>query len=286
MPNDATIPPHQTPTKAYRNESFLLGREGRPLRILSEYLEPLKRLRDAGIEDTIVFFGSARIPPRDVAQEALDALAADASAEDRAAAERTLAMSEYYEAARELARRLAFWAEHLGGGNHRFAILTGGGPGIMEAANRGAHEAGAPSIGMNISLPFEQYPNPYISKGLAFEFHYFFMRKFWLVYMSKAAVIMPGGMGTLDEFFELLTLVQTEKIRRKLPIVLFGRSYWEPILNFQPMASSGTISPEDLALFHVTDSVDDACSWLQAQLKSWAVDNPGGGLDQWLDPIA
>ena len=148
----------------------------------------------------------------------------------------------------------------------------------MEAANRGAMEANGPSLGMNISLPFEQYPNQYITDGLAFEFHYFFMRKFWMVYLAKAAVVMPGGFGKLDEFMEVLTLVQTEKIRRKLPIVLFGSEYWNNIIEFEPMAEFGTINPEDMDLFYITDDVDDAHNWLQAQLKEWAVDHPGAGL--------
>ena len=205
----------------------------------------------------------------------------DSSPNEILHAERLLEMSIYYDAARELAHRLTKWAEELGQPDHRthrFSVVTGGGPGIMEAANRGAAEAGGNTIGMNISLPFEQYPNKYIAKELAFEFHYFFMRKFWLVYMAKAAVIMPGGFGTLDEFMEVLTLVQTEKIRRKLPIVLFGKDYWSKIAVFEPMVEYGTINKEDLHLFYTTDSVDDAYQWLKDQLSEWAIDHPGAGL--------
>lgn len=254
------------------------------LRIMAEYQEAEKRLRDSGIEDTIVFFGSARTLSRDDAQEQLTQLQKDKKtpAEDIARATRDVEMSSYYEAARELAGRLTKWAKDLALEQHdplqRFSVVTGGGPGIMEAANRGAEEAGGSTIGMNISLPFEQYPNEYISDGLAFEFHYFFIRKFWLVYLAKAAIIMPGGYGTLDEFMEILTLIQTEKIGRKFPIVLFGSKYWEKVIDFSHMAEFGTINPVDLDLFHVTDSVDDAFDWLTAELAAWAVDNPGGGF--------
>lgn len=276
--------PRHMPDKAYENSAFVNSRDGRVLRILAEYLEPQKRLREAGIEDTIVFFGSARIPSREDAERTLAEMKRQATAEATALAraERALEMSRYYEAARALARKLTEWAAELcdaaGDPGQRFSVVTGGGPGIMEAANRGAAEAGGSTIGMNISLPFEQYPNDYIADGLAFEFHYFFMRKFWLVYLAKAAVVMPGGFGTIDEFTEILTLVQTKKIRRKLPIVLFGMEYWEKIFAFEPMADLGTISAEDLALFHMTDDVDDAFGWLKEQLTQWAVDHPGAGL--------
>lgn len=276
--------PRHMPEKAYKDPEFVDSRDGRVMRIMAEYLAPQKRLREAGIEDTIVFFGSARTPARDDAEHALAALrdTPETPPAAIARAERAVKMSHYYEAARDLAYKLTVWAAELaraqGDPGHRFSVVTGGGPGIMEAANRGAAEAGGSTIGMNISLPFEQYPNEYISDGLAFEFHYFFMRKFWMVYLAKAAVVMPGGFGTLDEFMEILTLVQTEKIRRKLPIILFGEEYWKSIVEFEPMAEFGTIDLEDLKLFHITDSVDDAFSWLQSQLMTWAVDHPGAGL--------
>ena len=276
--------PRHKPEKAFKNMDFLNSRDARVVRIMAEYLEPEKRLRDAGIEDTVVFFGSARTLPEEEAEKQLAALKKDNSATQQQIeqAERNRAMSHYYEATRELAYKLTLWAEELVKDvdelGHRFSVVTGGGPGIMEAANRGAHEAGGSTIGMNISLPFEQYPNDYIAEGLAFEFHYFFMRKFWMVYLAKAAVVMPGGFGTLDEFMEVLTLVQTEKIRRKLPIVLFGSDYWSKILKLEPMAEYATIDLEDMDLFYVTDSVDEALQWLQSQLSEWAVDNPGAGL--------
>lgn len=276
--------PRHTPSKAYKNLDFVESRDARMLRIMAEYQEAEKRLRDSGIEDTIVFFGSARTLSLEDAQEQLAQLQQDKKtpAEDIARATRDVEMSRYYEAARELAGRLTKWAKDLAREQHdplqRFSVVTGGGPGIMEAANRGAEEAGGSTIGMNISLPFEQFPNEYISDGLAFEFHYFFIRKFWLVYLAKAAIIMPGGYGTLDEFMEILTLIQTEKIGRKFPIVLFGSKYWEKVIDFSHMAEFGTINPVDLDLFHVTDSVDEAFEWLTAELAAWAVDNPGGGF--------
>lgn len=275
--------PRHKPKKAFKSPEFVNSRDARVMRIMAEYLEPQKRLREAGVEDTIVFFGSARTLAREDAQKALAEARAE-GADDKAIhkAERALEMSQYYEDARQMAFDLTKWSEELSKGQgdpgHRFSVVTGGGPGIMEAANRGAAEAGGSTIGMNISLPFEQYPNEYITDDLAFEFHYFFMRKFWMVYLSKAAVVMPGGFGTLDEFMEILTLVQTEKIRRKLPIVLFGTDYWTQIAKLEPMADYGTIDLEDLDLFHLTDSVDDAVDWLKAQLMEWAVDHPGAGL--------
>lgn len=282
---------HKKPEKSFNNAEFINSRDGRIVRLMAEYLEPQKRLREAGIEDTIVFFGSARTLAREDAESRLASLRKKKGAmlEEITRAERDLEMSYYYESARKLAYRLTKWAEQLGNDQgdegHRFSILTGGGMGIMEAANRGALEAAGSSIGMNISLPFKQYPNEYITSGLDFEFHYFFMRKFWLVYMAKAAVVMPGGFGTLDEFMEVLTLVQTNKIRRKLPIVLFGADYWTKIVEFEPMLEFGTISPEDLNLFHVTDSVDNAFEWLKNQLSEWAVDHPGAGLTTKLEQM-
>jgi hypothetical protein len=276
--------PRHTPVKAYKNTAFVESRDARMLRIMAEYMETEKRLREFGIEDTIVFFGSARTLSYEDAQSQLADLkkSKKSSAKEIAKAERDVEMSHYYEAARDLAGRLTKWARELADEKHdsrqRFSIVTGGGPGIMEAANRGAEEAGGSTIGMNISLPFEQYPNEHISDGLAFEFHYFFVRKFWLVYLAKAAIIMPGGYGTLDEFMEILTLVQTEKINRKFPIVLFGSKFWEKVIDFSQMAEFGTINPDDLDLFYITDSVEEAFEWLKKELMEWAVDNPGGGF--------
>jgi len=242
--------------KAYKNAGFLGSPQARPLRILSEYLEPQRRFEEMSIKDTIVIFGSARIKSRETAQMQLERARAEKG--DVAKAERDLAMSKYYEDTRELAGRLTTWSKGLEGTDRRFVICSGGGPGIMEAANRGASEAKGENIGLGISLPFEQTDNPYITRRLAFEFHYFFMRKFWFSYMAKAFIVMPGGFGTLDELFELLTLVQTFKIKKKIAVVLYGKEYWSRVLQFEPMVEYGTISEKDLDLFFKTDSVDEA----------------------------
>jgi uncharacterized protein (TIGR00730 family) len=226
---------------AYKNEEFLDSADARPLRILSEYLEPLAHFRRERIRDTIVFFGSARIR------------------EDGP-------MSRYYQEARRLAYMLTRWSESLENSSRRFVVCTGGGPGIMEAANRGAVEAGGKSIGLNIGLPFEQLPNPYITPELCFEFHYFFMRKFWFAYLAKALVVFPGGFGTMDEMMELLTLVQTEKLAKKVVILLYSSAYWKEIVNFEALARYGMISPSDLELFEYADDPETAFRILQEGL--------------------
>jgi len=190
----------------------------------------------------------------------------------------SLEMSKYYEATRELARRLTLWSKELEGGERRFVVCSGGGPGIMEAANRGASEAKGENIGLNISLPFEQNDNPYITRRLSFEFHYFFMRKFWFTYLAKAMVVMPGGFGTLDELFETLTLVQTGRVKKKMAIVLFGQDYWSKVLNLEALVEFGTISPTDLDLFILTDSVDEAFEYVTRELEHYALDQPGPHL--------
>lgn len=258
--------------KAYENEEFLGSKDARPLRILSEYLEPESRFEELRVRDTIVFFGSARILSRDAATAQLEAAKKDGGDVQRA--EMKLLMSRYYEDTRELARRLTLWSKGLEGTDRRFVICSGGGPGIMEAANRGASEAKGENIGLNISLPFEQSDNPYITKRLAFEFHYFFMRKYWFTYLAKAMVVMPGGFGTLDEFMEVVTLVQTLKIKKRLPIVLFGTEYWDEVLHLEPMVKYGTISPEDVNLFFRTDSVDEAYAYLVNELETHALKKP------------
>src|ERR687887_2726967 len=227
---------------AYLNEEFLESNEARPIRILSEYLEPLRRFKHERIQDTVVFFGSARVDSRERAERALQMLRARGvqDADDQYAAElaksrRAVEWARYYEEARELARLLTAWSMSLESEHHRFVVTSGGGPGIMEAANRGAREAGGKTIGLNIKLPFEQGANRYITPGLHLEFHYFFMRKFWFAYLAKALVIFPGGFGTLDELFEILTLVQTEKLSKHIDIVLYGSDYWDEILRFEPL---------------------------------------------------
>jgi uncharacterized protein (TIGR00730 family) len=264
------------PKRAYRNPEFLESTSARSLRILSEYLEPEARFRRHKIDDTIIFFGSARILPRDVAEQRLEE--AKSKGEDLAVPQRNLEMSRYYEETRELAHRLTVWSKGLEDDDRRFVVCSGGGPGIMEAANRGASEAKGLNIGLNITLPMEQIDNPYISRELNFEFHYFFMRKFWFAYHAKAVVVMPGGFGTLDEFFELLTLVQTGKIRKKMPVVLFGSRYWSEVINLEALERYGTINAEDLELFFRTDSVDEAFEFITEQLTSFALDIPGPRL--------
>src|SRR5215475_10390837 len=259
--------------KAYLDHTFLKSEDARPLRILAEYLEPQRRFKQQNIQDTVVFFGSARIHSREAAQHALEALmrthAVGSSREVEeivARGRRAVEWSRYYEEARELAYMLTEWSLGLDTTHHRFVVTSGGGPGIMEAANRGAAEAGGKTIGLNISLPHEQGPNPYITDDLHFEFHYFFMRKFWFAYLAKALVIFPGGFGTLDEMFEILTLMQTQKLAKQIQIILYGSEYWDPIINLEPLADWGAIDDKDLHLLTRADSPDTAFDLLRAHL--------------------
>ena len=267
---------YEKPQKAYSNDPYMNSPAARPLRILSEYMEPLERFDHYKVDDTIVIFGSARIKSRDEAEKILEE--AKAGGGDIEKAKLALEMSRYYEAARDLSRRLTEWSKGLGAGERRFVVCTGGGPGIMEAGNRGASEAKGINVGLSISLPFEEGYNPFITRELAFQFHYFFMRKFWFAYLAKAVVAMPGGFGTLDELFELLTLVQTRKIRKHMPIVLFGRDYWDEIINFDALVRYGSIDAKDLDLFIRTDSVDEAFQYLTESLSAYALDIPGATL--------
>jgi uncharacterized protein (TIGR00730 family) len=264
------------PLKAYHNERFLSSRDARPLRILAEYLEPLSRFDHQKVNDTIVFMGSARTPSREAAEAAVQE--AERTGHGGDAARTGVAMSQYYEAARELAHRLTAWSKGLGDESRRFVVCTGGGPGIMEAANRGASEARGTNVGLTISLPVEQFDNPYITRGLGVHFHYFFMRKFWFLYLAKAVLVFPGGFGTLDELFEVLTMVQTGKIRKRLPIVLFGTDYWDEVIDLDAMVRHGTIDADDLKLFHRTDSVDDAFEFVTRELVEYNLDAPGARL--------
>jgi uncharacterized protein (TIGR00730 family) len=266
---------HRQP-KAYHDQRFLESRDARALRILAEYLEPLARFQRHGVLDTIVFMGSARLKSREVAEKAVTE--AEKSGEGLAAARMALELSSYYEAARDLAHRLTRWSKNLDRDERRFVICTGGGPGIMEAANRGASEAKGLNVGLTISIPNDEFDNPYVSRELHFHFHYFFMRKFWFVYLAKAVVLFPGGFGTLDELFEILTLVQTRKMRKRMPIVLFGAKFWDEIVNFDALVRYGTISPEDLSLFHRTDSVDEAYDLITSGLVENALSSPGAQL--------
>jgi uncharacterized protein (TIGR00730 family) len=258
---------------AYLDPLFLDSEEARPIRIMAEYLEPLGRFKRENIQDTVVFFGSARIHSRDHAQQALERLQRrfgerpDADAETHLRrGRRAVEWSRYYEEARQLAHLLTEWTTTLASPHHRFVVTSGGGPGIMEAANRGAHEAGGKSVGLNIKLPFEQGPNRYISAGLHFEFHYFFMRKFWFAYLAKALVIFPGGFGTLDEMFEILTLMQTEKLAKQIQIILYGTEYWDPILNLEPMVEWGAIADKDVHLLRRADTPAEAFDLLKQHL--------------------
>lgn len=238
---------------AYLNQSFLESPDARALRILAEYLEPLAHFREQKIQDTIVFFGSARLK------------------EDGP-------LGRYYQEARDLARLLTEWTNCLDLGAHRFVICSGGGPGIMEAANRGAQDAGGKTIGLNIGLPFEQTSNPYVSPDLAFEFHYFFMRKFWFAYLAKALVVFPGGFGTIDELSEILTLAQTRKLQSNIAVVLYGSSYWKEVLNFDALVRHGMISESDLQLFQYADDPSAALSILRNHLTLNYLDGHPGAL--------
>jgi uncharacterized protein (TIGR00730 family) len=230
------------PQLAYENIDFVESDDARPLRIVAEYLEPLGRFRRAGIHDTIVFFGSARLTPDGP-------------------------LGRYYAEARELARLITLWSKSLTSHTHRYVICSGGGGGIMEAANRGASDAGGKTIGLNISLPHEQHPNPYITRELSFEFHYFFMRKLWFAHVARALVAFPGGFGTLDELTEFLTLAQTGKLAQRMPVILYGSDYWNEVLNFKALVRHGMISPEDLELFQFADDPTAALHLLQARLE-------------------
>ena len=260
---------------AYHDRAFLDSQDARPVRILAEYLEPARRFRQHDIQDTVVFFGSARVHSRKEAEKALAALQRKRGrkAADHAMllkrSRKAIEWSRYYEEARELAGMLTTWSLSLEEPRRRFVVASGGGPGIMEAANRGAFEAGGKSIGLNIRLPFEQGPNRYITKGLHFEFHYFFMRKFWFAYLAKALVIFPGGFGTLDEMFEILTLAQTRKLSKKLLVILYGSEYWNEVFDLRPLAEWGAISEPDLDLLCRVDSAEHAFEELRKFLTTY-----------------
>ncbi len=253
----------KTPKKAYANPNFLNSPDARTMRILAEYLEPNARFNKYKVMDTVVFFGSARLVARKQALREynkiknLDPKSPNFASKLRKA-QQDLTMSRYYDDAVELSKRLTTWSLGLGLDQNRFIICTGGGPGIMEAANKGAKQAGGYSIGLNISIPFEQFVNHYVTPQLSFEFHYFFMRKFWFAYLSKALIIFPGGFGTMDELFEIMTLVQTGKIKKNLKIIIYDEKYWKDILNFDKLADYGMINKSDLNLFQFCSSLDDA----------------------------
>jgi uncharacterized protein (TIGR00730 family) len=241
-----TPPPSNRRPVAYLNDEFLNSPEARAMRILAEYLEPFSHFRREKIRDTVVFFGSARLTPDGP-------------------------LGHYYDEARQLARMLTEWADQFTNSTYRFVVCSGGGPGIMEAANRGAFDAKGKTVGLNIGLPFEQFPNPFITPELSFEFHYFFMRKFWFAYLAKALVVFPGGFGTMDELMELLTLSQTQKLAKKISILLYGSAYWKEIINFDALVKYDMISPEDLDLFQYADDPATAFELLKASLLAHAL---------------
>ena len=265
---------------AYENHAFINSPDGRILRILAEYQEPLSRFRREQIQDTVVFFGSARFEGAEAGKKNLATLKnaiKGSPTEQEKELKRALAaveMARYYEDARRLAHLLTEWSIQIPARRRRFVVTTGGGPGIMEAANLGAYEAGGKSIGLNINLPFEQNPNSYITPALNFEFHYFFMRKFWFAYLAKALVIFPGGFGTIDELFEILTLAQTDKLAKKILVVIYGSEYWHRIMNFQAFVDAGTVSPEDLNLFKFVDTPEDAFAFLRDGLTEYHLGGP------------
>jgi len=262
----------------YENEGFLNSPDGRILRILAEYQEPLARFRREQIQDTVVFFGSARFQGSKLAAEALAAVEQNSAStqfeQDLKRAQAGINMARYYEDARKLAHLLTKWSLQIPARRHRFVVTTGGGPGIMEAANLGAHEAGGKTVGLNIQLPFEQHPNQFITPSLNFQFHYFFMRKFWFAYLAKGLVIFPGGFGTMDELFEILTLAQTDKLAKKILVIIYGKEYWNRVLNFQAFVDAGTVSAEDVDLFKFADTPEDAFEFLRDGLTKYHLGAP------------
>src|SRR5437868_1189573 len=271
------------PPVAYLNADFLKSSEARILRILSEYLEPASRLRHHRVRDTIVFFGSARSVSPEIAALQLESLKqrlAEAGTPtpeleaEQSRAEYAVKLSRYYHDAVELARRITEWSKGLTG-QHHFIVCSGGSGGMMEAANRGASLARGKSLGLNIQLPLEQDVNPYVSRELIFNFHYFFMRKFWFVYLAKALIVFPGGFGTMDELFEVLTLIQTKMPRKTMPVILFGSEFWDDIINFDAFVKWGVVSQHDLQIFFKTDSVDDAFEYVTSKLEKLYLSDKG-----------
>ncbi|MGB0370450.1 MAG: LOG family protein [Opitutales bacterium] len=263
------------PPKAYRNADFLNSTAARHIRVQCELLEPYYRFKNQSVNNSIVFFGSARIQPIATIEEKLETLEKEGGdsdlSEEKAFLEGQLKVSRYYEDARELSKQLTQWSQEAHEPKDRYYVCSGGGPGIMEAANRGAHEAGGRSIGLGISLPFEASNNAYIPQELNFEFHYFFVRKYWFLYPAKAIVVFPGGFGTMDELFEVLTLIQTQKITKKLPIILYGSDFWNDLIDFDKFKKWGVISPEDTDLFSIIGDVTEAKNKIIHDLAKYKV---------------
>jgi len=283
MPNGKRPKPQHAPKAPHENHAFMTSTPARPIRILAEYIHPLAQLKKEGIGDTIVMFGSARIDSHETAaarytrlkQEKTGKMSAKRLHNHRLAvreAKSALEMSRYYEEARQLSHRLTTWSLSLGPRPRRCAVCSGGGPGIMEAANRGAYEAGGKSVGLSIELPHEQFANPYISPELSFNFHYFFMRKLWFAQIAKALIVFPGGFGTMDELWEMMTLSQTGKMPKDTLILIYGRKYWDDILNLKTMVRWGTISQQDFDQLQFADTVDEAFEAIRAGLEKYHMD--------------
>src|SRR5271157_3702392 len=280
MPDGKRLKPQHAPKAPHQDRQFMASTPARPIRILAEYIHPLAQLKKEGIGDTIVMFGSARIESHETAaarytrlkREKTDSFSEKKMQNHRAAlrgAKSALEMSRYYEEARQLSHKITSWSLTLGPRPRRFVICSGGGPGIMEAANRGASEAGGKSIGLSIELPHEQFANAYISPELSFNFHYFFMRKLWFAQIAKALVVFPGGFGTMDELWEMLTLLQTGKLAKHNIILIYGRKYWDKVLNWKAMVNWGTINEDEYKMLQFADSVDEAFDHIRAGLEKY-----------------
>jgi len=280
MPDGKRPKPQHAPKAPHEDSKFLASTPARPIRILGEYIHPLVQLKTEGIGDTIVMFGSARIDSHETAsarytrlkKEKVTRMNADRRKLHRQhlrEAKSALEMSKYYEEARQLSHKITTWALSLGPRPRRFVVCSGGGPGIMEAANRGAYEAGGKSIGLSIELPHEQFANPYISPELSFNFHYFFMRKLWFAQIAKALIVFPGGFGTMDELWEMMTLSQTGKMPKNTLILIYGRKYWNDILNLKAMVRWGTINQAEYDLLQFADTVDEAFEVIRTGLEKY-----------------
>jgi len=280
MPDGKRLKPQHAPRAPHENQAFMQSTPARPIRILAEYIHPLAQLKKEGIGDTIVMFGSARIESHETAairytrlkMAKLTNLSKAKLKQHQVAlrhAKSALEMSRYYEEARQLSHRLTTWALSLGPKPRRFVVCSGGGPGIMEAANRGAYEAGGKSIGLSIELPHEQFANPYISQELSFNFHYFFMRKLWFAQIAKALIVFPGGFGTMDELWEMMTLSQTGKMPKHTLILIYGRKYWNDVLNLRAMVRWGTIDQSEFDQLQFADNVDEAFEVIRAGLEKY-----------------
>ena len=277
------LQPQHAPKAPHENRAFMESTPARPIRILAEYLHPLAQLKKEGIGDTVVMFGSARIEShetaaarytrlKDMSVRAMSKLKLRKHQAALRNAKSALEMSRYYEEARQLSHKLTTWALSLGPRPRRFVVCSGGGPGIMEAANRGAYEAGGKSIGLSIELPHEQFANPYISPELSFNFHYFFMRKLWFAQVAKALIVFPGGFGTMDELWEMMTLSQTGKMAKNTLILIYGRKYWNDVLNLKAMVRWGTINQEEFDQLQFADTVDEAFEVIRTGLEKYHIE--------------